>query len=78
MAASLQAAATLMTPAKLRYSPSTSLRSSPAICKSFGVDPTAGARLTCSLAQRCAEAAKLAGFALAASAVVVSVSPPLH
>lgn len=77
MAASLQAAATLMTPAKLRSS-STSLRSSPVVSKAFGVDPTAGARLTCSLAQRCAEAAKLAGFALAASAVVVSVSTHLR
>jgi photosystem II oxygen-evolving enhancer protein 1 len=84
MAASLQAAATLMQPAKVGV-PSTSWRSSlqlrPAqsVSKSFGVEPAA-ARLTCSLqadfkdlAQKCVDATKIAGFALATSALVVSV-----
>ncbi|OVA18615.1 Photosystem II PsbO [Macleaya cordata] len=83
MASSLQAAATLMQPSKaatisswngvqLRYSQNSS------VSKVFGLEP-AGARLTCSLqsdikdlAQKCVDATKIAGLALATSALVVS------
>ncbi|KAK6116200.1 hypothetical protein DH2020_050056 [Rehmannia glutinosa] len=80
MASSLQAAATLMQPTKIGVSARSSLqlRSVQSVGKSFGVEP-AGARLTCSLhadlkdlAQKCTDAAKIAGFALATSALVVS------
>ncbi|KAG9440847.1 hypothetical protein H6P81_021012 [Aristolochia fimbriata] len=80
MAASLQAAATLMQPSKVGVSSrgGLQLRSSPGVSKAFGFEP-AGARLTCSLhtdlkelAQKCADATKIAGFALATSALVVS------
>ncbi|XP_059623752.1 oxygen-evolving enhancer protein 1, chloroplastic [Cornus florida] len=77
MANSLQAAATLMQPAMVGRS-SLQLRSSQSVSKAFGLD-TAGARLTCSLqsdlkdlSQKCADAAKVAGFALATSALLVS------
>jgi photosystem II oxygen-evolving enhancer protein 1 len=80
MAASLQAAATLMQPAKIGgRAPFASLPSRPSsqlACRAFGVDAGA-ARITCSLqdvASRCVDAAKLAGFALATSALLVSVS----
>ncbi|KAI3922277.1 hypothetical protein MKX01_005966 [Papaver californicum] len=76
MAASLQAAATLM-PTKLGVS-SRRLRSSQCVSKSFGVEQSS-ARLTCSLqtdlkdlALKCVETTKIAGFALATSALVVS------
>lgn len=53
--------------------------SSQSVSKAFGLEPV-GARLTCSLqsdlkdlAQKCADATKIAGFALATSALVVSV-----
>lgn len=83
MAASLQAAATLMQPSKVGATGRTlagqQLRSSLHLSKAFGFEP-AGARLTCSLqsdlrdlAQKCADATKLAGFALATSALVVAV-----
>ncbi|KAL3649390.1 hypothetical protein CASFOL_005793 [Castilleja foliolosa] len=73
MATSLQAAATLMQPVRLGVSSrnSVQLRS---VGKSFGVEP-AGSRLTCSLqdwTQKFTDAAKIAGFALATSALVVS------
>ncbi|KAF8405143.1 hypothetical protein HHK36_010041 [Tetracentron sinense] len=81
MAASLQAAATLMQPTKLGGASTRSslqLRSSRSVCKAFGFEP-AGARLTCSLqtdlkdlSQKCADATKIAGFALATSALLVS------
>ncbi|KAL3525752.1 hypothetical protein ACH5RR_014124 [Cinchona calisaya] len=85
MAASLQAAATLMQPTKvgvavLRNNNSNNfqLRSSQSIGKAFGVEQSSS-RLTCSLqadlrdlAQKCTDAAKVAGFALATSALVVS------
>ncbi|XVF17791.1 hypothetical protein REPUB_Repub10bG0154300 [Reevesia pubescens] len=81
MAASLQAAATLMQPTKVGSVPSRTsvqLRSSQSVSKTFGLEPVA-ARLTCSLqtdlkdlAQKCVDATKLAGFALATSALVVS------
>lgn len=79
MAASLQAAATLM-PAKMGVrASSSSARPSSHVARAFGVD--AGARITCSLqsdirevASKCADAAKMAGFALATSALLVSVS----
>ncbi|XP_076931841.1 oxygen-evolving enhancer protein 1, chloroplastic-like [Bidens hawaiensis] len=75
MAASLQAAATFMTPARVQQ-----LKSSPSVCKAFGVDSSAGfSRVSCSLqadlkdfAHRCTDAAKIAGFALATYALVVS------
>lgn len=83
MAASLQAAATLMQPSKVgaagRSMAVQQLRCSPHISKAIGLDLAAG-RVTCSLqsdirefAQKCSDAAKLAGFALATSALVVSV-----
>ncbi|GJZ44374.1 oxygen-evolving enhancer protein 1, chloroplastic [Tanacetum coccineum] len=78
MAASLQAAATFMQPTKVGVSNRLQLKSSPSVCKAFGVEP-AGARISCSLqadlkdfAQKCTDAAKIAGFALATSALVVS------
>ncbi|KAH9711617.1 oxygen-evolving enhancer protein 1-2 [Citrus sinensis] len=82
MAASLQAAATLMQPTKVGVVPARSsslqLRSSQSVSKAFGVD-SAGARISCSLnndlkdlAQKCVDATKIAGFALATSALVVS------
>nr|AFH57997.1 chloroplast PsbO1 precursor [Nicotiana benthamiana] len=81
MAVSLQAAATLMQPTKVGVAPARNnlqLRSAQSVCKAFGVEPAA-ARLTCSLqtelkdlAQKCTDAAKVAGFALATSALVVS------
>ncbi|WP_206001641.1 hypothetical protein, partial [Paraclostridium dentum] len=70
---SLQAAATLMQPTKVGRS-GLQLRPVQAVGKAFGVEPSA-ARLTCSLsdfAQKCGDAAKIAGFALATSALVVS------
>lgn len=79
MAASLQAAATLMQPAKIGGRASVSLPSRH-VTRAFGVD-TGAARITCSLqsdirevASKCVDAAKLAGFALATSALLVSVS----
>lgn len=80
MAASLQAAATLMQPTKVGASSRSglTLRSTQSVSKSFGFDPS-NARLTCSLqsdlkdlTQKCADAAKLAGFALATSALLAS------
>ncbi len=54
------------------------LKSTQSISKAFGLEPT-GAKLTCSLqsdlkdlAHRCLDATKIAGFALATSALVVS------
>lgn len=81
MAASLQAAATLMQPTKLGVSSrsATQLKSSQSVARAFGAE-SAGARLTCSLqadlkdfALKCVDASKIAGFALATSALVVSV-----
>ena len=78
MAASLQAAATFMQPTKVGHSNRLQLKSSQSLCRAFGVEPAA-ARVTCSIqtdlkefAQRCTDAAKIAGFALATSALVVS------
>lgn len=76
MAASLQAAATLRQPAMLGGRSAVPLRSSPSICKAFGVEAGC-AKLTCSLqqsdlAQKFTDAAKVAGFALATSALLVS------
>lgn len=80
MAASLQAAATLMQPMPTRAS-TLHLKSTHSISKTFGFDP-AGAKLSCSLqldlkdlAHKCLDATKIAGFALATSALVVSVCP---
>ncbi|KAI4386716.1 hypothetical protein MLD38_004624 [Melastoma candidum] len=76
MAASLQAAATLMQPAQLKAN--LPLRSSQNVSRAFGLEPSSS-RLTCSLhadfkdfAQKCVDASKIAGFALATSALVVS------
>ncbi|XP_064975806.1 oxygen-evolving enhancer protein 1, chloroplastic-like [Musa acuminata AAA Group] len=82
MAASLQAAATLMQPSKVgvasRSIGGQQLRSGSHLSRAFGFEPTT-ARLTCSLqsdlrdfAHKCSDAAKLAGFALATSALVVA------
>ncbi|XP_075492267.1 oxygen-evolving enhancer protein 1, chloroplastic-like [Primulina tabacum] len=78
MANSLQAAATLMQPTKVGVSArsSSQLRPVQSLGKAFGVE-TGGARLTCSLdvkelAQKFTDAVKIAGFALATSALVVS------
>ncbi|KAK4712274.1 hypothetical protein R3W88_006787 [Solanum pinnatisectum] len=81
MAASLQAAATLMQPTKVggvSARNNLQLRSSQSVSKAFGLEPSA-CRLSCSLqadlkdfANKCTDAAKIAGFALATSALVVS------
>ncbi|PSS30786.1 Oxygen-evolving enhancer protein like [Actinidia chinensis var. chinensis] len=80
MAASLQAVATLRQPANLGggIPARTTVKLRPVVCKAFGVDQ-GSARLTCSLqadfkdlAQKCADATKVAGFALATSALIVS------
>jgi len=78
MAASLQAAATLMQPTKLR-SNSLQLKSTQSVSKAFGLEHY-GAKVTCSLqsdfkelTQKFVDASKIAGFALATSALVVSV-----
>ncbi|PIA55574.1 hypothetical protein AQUCO_00700108v1 [Aquilegia coerulea] len=78
MAASLQAAATLMQPTKVGVSARSQLRSSQCVNKAFGIEPS-NAKLTCSLqtglkefSQKCADATKLAGFALATSVLLVS------
>ncbi|KAJ8770616.1 hypothetical protein K2173_021263 [Erythroxylum novogranatense] len=79
MAASLQAAATFMQPAKVGVPPRSALqlKLSQSISKAFGLEP-ASARITCSLqsdlkdwAQKCVDVSKIAGFALATSALVV-------
>lgn len=82
MAASLQAAATLMQPNKLGMngrSNSLKLKSTQSISKAFGLEHS-GAKVSCSLqtdlkelAHKCFEVSKIAGFALATSALVVSV-----
>ncbi|CAH8354102.1 unnamed protein product [Eruca vesicaria subsp. sativa] len=82
MAASLQSAsATFLQSAKFSTAPtrgSAQLRSTQTVGKSFGLE-TSSARLTCSfqsdfkdLAGKCSDAVKIAGFALATSALVVS------
>ncbi|KAF5736092.1 oxygen-evolving enhancer protein 1 chloroplastic [Tripterygium wilfordii] len=81
MAASLQAAATLMQPTKLGVPSRSSvqlIRSSQSLSKDFGVE-SSGGRFTCSLqtdfkelALKCVDATKIAGFALATSALVAS------
>ncbi|XP_010550781.1 PREDICTED: oxygen-evolving enhancer protein 1-2, chloroplastic-like [Tarenaya hassleriana] len=75
MAASLQATAAFLSAAPSRC---VRLRSSPSVAKAFGLG-SSSARLTCSLhsdlsdfARKCSDAAKIAGFALATSALVVS------
>lgn len=81
MAASMQAAATLMQPTKVGVPSRTSLQlRSSNVSKAFGLEPVASSRLTCSLqtdlkefAHKCVDASKIAGFALATSALVVSV-----
>jgi len=78
MAASLQAAATFMQPTKIginNRSNTLHLKSTQSISKAFGLEHN-GAKITCSLqdiAHRFADSAKIAGFALATSALVVSV-----
>uniref|UniRef100_A0A0D6R1L0 33 kDa subunit of oxygen evolving system of photosystem II n=1 Tax=Araucaria cunninghamii TaxID=56994 RepID=A0A0D6R1L0_ARACU len=77
--AALQAAATLIQPAKLG-SPRSSLqlRASSHVCKSFGLEH-ATSRVSCSLhddlkhlADKCVDASKIAALALATSAIVAS------
>ncbi|KAK9164051.1 hypothetical protein Syun_004953 [Stephania yunnanensis] len=74
MAASLQSAATLSTPPTKLTARPTQLRSSQCLTKAFGID-SHSSRLTCSLhdlAHKLADASKVAGFALATSALLVS------
>ncbi|KAG2284666.1 hypothetical protein Bca52824_055886 [Brassica carinata] len=81
MAASLQSASTFLQSAKIITAPSRGsahLRSTQTVGKSFGLE-TSSARLTCSFqsdfkdfAGKCSDAVKIAGFALATSALVVS------
>ena len=70
-----------MQPTKVGVPSRTSLqlRSSQSVSKAFGFEP-ASARISCSLqsdlkdlARKCVDASKIAGFALATSALVVSV-----
>ena len=91
MAASLQSAATFLLSTKISAAPSRGsahLRSTQTVGKSFGLE-SSSARLTCSyqsdikdFAGKCSDAVKIAGFALATSALVVSVtnflSSPVH
>ena len=91
MAASLQSATTFLQSAKISTAPSRGsahLRSTQTVGKSFGLE-TSSARLTCSFqsnfkdfAGKCSDAVKISGFALATSALVVSVtnflSSPVH
>ena len=87
MAASLQSAATFLQSAKISTAPSRGsahLRSTQTVGKSFGLE-TSSARLTCSyqsdikdFAGKCSDAVKIAGFALATSALVVSVTFSHH
>lgn len=82
MAASLQAAATLMQPTKMGMptrSATPQLKSAHSISKAFGLE-LSGAKVSCSLqvdlkdlANKCVDATKIAGFALATSALLVSV-----
>ncbi|MED6164884.1 hypothetical protein PIB30_094360 [Stylosanthes scabra] len=82
MAASLQAAATLMQSPKVGIingrTNTLHLKPTHSLSKAFGLEP-ASSKLTCSLqtdlkdlAHKCVEASKVAGFALATSALVVS------
>ncbi|GER30811.1 oxygen-evolving enhancer protein 1 [Striga asiatica] len=78
MASSLQAAATLMQPAKFGGSTRSSLHLRP-VGKSFGFEPASASKVSCSLqtdvrelAHKFTDAAKIAGFALATSALVFS------
>lgn len=78
MAASLQAAATFLQPTKVPSRNSPQLRSSQSVSKVFGVEPTNG-RVSLSLqsdlkdlAQKCGDATKIAGLALATSALIAS------
>uniref|UniRef100_A0A7C9CK56 33 kDa subunit of oxygen evolving system of photosystem II n=1 Tax=Opuntia streptacantha TaxID=393608 RepID=A0A7C9CK56_OPUST len=78
MAASVQAAATLLQPTKFR-SNSIQLRSAQTLSKAFGLERGVGCRISMSLqsdfkdlAQKCVDATKLAGFALATSALIAS------
>jgi len=75
----LQAAATLV-PAKFAAGQQLKSSSSYHLSKAFGFEAPATARLACSLrsdvrdvAQKCADAAKVAGFALATSALLAAV-----
>ena len=80
MASSLQAAATFMQPTKLSRSNTLQQKSTQSISKAFGLEPVGAKKVTCSLqadlkdlAHKCVDATKIAGFALATSALVVSV-----
>ncbi|KMT14449.1 hypothetical protein BVRB_4g072250 [Beta vulgaris subsp. vulgaris] len=78
MAASLQASTTFLQPTKVASRNTLQLRSTPNVCKAFGVEPASG-RLCLSLqsdlkelANKCVDATKLAGLALATSALIAS------
>lgn len=68
-----------MQPTKLGRSNTSQLKSTQSVSKAFGLEPV-NAKVTCSLqadlkdlANKCVDATKIAGFALATSALVVSV-----
>ncbi|XP_074321341.1 oxygen-evolving enhancer protein 1, chloroplastic [Silene latifolia] len=78
MAASLQASTTFLQHTKVASRNTLQLRSTPNVSKAFGVDHSAG-RVSLSLqsnvkelTQKCVDATKLAGFALATSALIAS------
>ncbi|KAH9618143.1 hypothetical protein KSS87_008496 [Heliosperma pusillum] len=78
MAASLQASTTFLQSSKLTSRNTLLLRSTPNVSKAFGTEQAAG-RVSLSLqshvkdlAHRCLDATKLAGFALATSALIAS------
>ncbi|XP_057539084.1 oxygen-evolving enhancer protein 1, chloroplastic [Amaranthus tricolor] len=78
MAASLQASTTFLQPTKVASRNSLQIRSTPNVSKAFGVEPAAG-RVCLSLqsdlkefANKCVDATKLAGLALATSALIAS------
>ena len=79
MAASPEAAATWLQPTKVRNS-SIQLRSAQTPSKAFGLEQGVGCRVSLSLkpylkdlAQRCVDSTKLAGFALATSALILLI-----
>ncbi|KNA25824.1 hypothetical protein SOVF_003050 [Spinacia oleracea] len=80
MAASLQASTTFLQPTKVASRNTLQLRSTQNVCKAFGVESaSSGGRLSLSLqsdlkelANKCVDATKLAGLALATSALIAS------
>ncbi|KAL2940853.1 Oxygen-evolving enhancer protein 1 chloroplastic [Bienertia sinuspersici] len=78
MATSLQASTTFLQPTKVASRNTLQLRSTQNVCKAFGVEPSNG-RVSLSLqsdlkelANKCIDATKFAGLALATSAIIAS------